>query len=155
VKIRVNHIFTKSFPNLFLNTSPKNIFPFLVIHKKNLYICFIEKLIRFNPTSSKYSVLSNISHIHDTMICTKISSKEVLRERNVVGILEESEDLSTKITHLYFERNMIHIRQGKGRKDRNVPLDEFTIHMLRHNEIYANFSYHVISVVYSPHPHDL
>jgi len=37
-----------------------------------------------------------------------------------------SEVLSMKISDIDFERNMIHIRQGKGRKDRNVPLDEFT-----------------------------
>jgi len=35
------------------------------------------------------SVLISISPIHDTMIYPKISSKEVLGERNVVGILEE------------------------------------------------------------------
>jgi len=83
--------------------------------------------------------LISISYIHDTIIRNKNSSKEILKGRSAVGILEESEDLSTKITDIDLERNMIQIRQGKGRKDRNVPLDEFTIHMLRHNEIYTNF----------------
>lgn len=62
--------------------------------------------------------------------CTYLKHKAILQLFYSAG-LRENEVVTLKITDIDSENGVIHIRQAKGKKDRNVPLSEKTLAILR------------------------
>jgi integrase/recombinase XerD len=61
-----------------------------------------------------------------------ISAPKLLKHRMLIALaydcgLRRGELLSLEIKDIDFDRKMLHIRQGKGRKDRYVPIGELTL----------------------------
>lgn len=65
-----------------------------------------------------------------------ISAPGLLKHRIVIGLmydcgLRRHELLNVRIVDIDFDRKMLHIRQGKGRKDRYVPIGDLTLRGLK------------------------
>lgn len=65
-----------------------------------------------------------------------ISSPKLLKHRVLISLmydcgLRRHELLNIRVVDIDFDRKMLHIRQGKGRKDRYVPIGELTLRGLK------------------------
>jgi integrase/recombinase XerD len=79
----------------------------------------------------KLPVVLSVDEVH-----TLLSSLKRLRHRARLGIiyacgLRVQEGVSLQVTDIDSDRMVVHIRQGKGRKDRYVPLPEPMLEILR------------------------
>tara|TARA_R110000737_G_scaffold352737_3_gene400040 strand:- start:17199 stop:17720 length:522 start_codon:yes stop_codon:yes gene_type:complete len=61
-----------------------------------------------------------------------ISAPKLLKHRILIGLaydcgLRRGELLNLEVKDIDFDRKMLHVRQGKGRKDRYVPIGDLTL----------------------------
>ena len=81
--------------------------------------------------ATKLPVVLSIGEVQQILGCIRKPHYRVCLSTIYACGLRRGEGISLQVTDIDSERMVLHVRQGKGAKDRHVPLPESTLEMLR------------------------